>query len=115
VNPNTVARAYRDLQNDSVLETMRGEGLRVSREAAERCRKSRQRLLQERMTAVATEALQSGLTEEEFYGLSRQTWLTVVKAEASKSQAVSQQGDGSSRGSTKPPSTGQPTVSQAGD
>ena len=33
VNPNTVARAYRDLQNDKVLEALRGEGLRVSQEA----------------------------------------------------------------------------------
>jgi GntR family transcriptional regulator len=30
INPNTVARAYRELQNDGVLETVRGTGLSVS-------------------------------------------------------------------------------------
>ena len=34
VNPNTVARAYRQLQSDGVLETVRGTGLAVSAGAA---------------------------------------------------------------------------------
>ena len=37
VNPNTVARAYRQLQADGVLETVRGTGLAVSAGAAKRC------------------------------------------------------------------------------
>ena len=30
VNPNTVARAYRQLQDEGILETVRGEGLLVT-------------------------------------------------------------------------------------
>jgi len=88
VNPNTVAKAYRDLQNESVLEAMRGEGLRVSRQAVERCRKARQRLLEERISAVATEALQSGLAEEEFFTLVQDVWQAVKKADAQQKSAT---------------------------
>ena len=90
VNPNTVSKAYRDLQNESVLETMRGEGLRVARLAVERCRKARQRLLEERMTAVATEALQSGINESEYFSLAREVWSSVQKADAVRKQTLSQ-------------------------
>lgn len=90
VNPNTVAKAYRDLQNDSVLEAMRGEGLRVARQAVERCRKARQRLLEERMTAIVTEALQSGLNEDEFFTLVRDVWQAVGKGGAVPVQSGSQ-------------------------
>ena len=90
VNPNTVAKAYRDLQNDSVLEAMRGEGLRVARQAVERCRKARQRLLEERMTAIVTEALQSGLNEDEFFTLVRDVWQAVGKGGAIPVQSGSQ-------------------------
>ena len=38
VNPNTVARAYRDLQAEGLLEPVRGTGLQVAEGAAERCR-----------------------------------------------------------------------------
>ncbi|MEI8381623.1 MAG: GntR family transcriptional regulator [Planctomycetota bacterium] len=88
VNPNTVAKAYRDLQNESVLETLRGEGLRVARLAVERCRKARQRLLEERMSAVATEALQGGLTEVEFLTLVREVWITVSGKETALKQRL---------------------------
>ena len=30
INPNTVARAYRQLQDDGVLETVRGTGLSIT-------------------------------------------------------------------------------------
>ncbi len=43
VNPNTVARAYRDLQVEGLLESVRGMGLEVAEGAAERCRAARGR------------------------------------------------------------------------
>ena len=43
VNPNTVARAYRDLQSEGLLESVRGMGLQVAEGAAERCRAERGR------------------------------------------------------------------------
>ncbi len=74
VNPNTVARAYRDLQADGFLEPLRGEGLRVTKQAIERSRKHRTKLLHDRIRMVVVEAKQSGITEEEFYALVNDLW-----------------------------------------
>src|ERR1700748_2191126 len=74
VNPNTVARAYRDLQADGFLEPIRGEGLRVTKQAVEGSRKHRTKLLHDRIRLVVVEAKQSGLTEEEFYSLVDEVW-----------------------------------------
>lgn len=88
VNPNTVAKAYRDLQNDGVLEALRGEGLRVAKTAAERCRKARQKLLGERMQGVVIEAQQSGLTEEEFFKLVDEVWEGSLKTKAVQKRSI---------------------------
>ena len=65
VNPNTVARAYRDLQLDGVLEPLRGEGLRVTQVAAETCRRDRQSLLKSRLRGAIAECRLSGLDTAE--------------------------------------------------
>ncbi|KLU04665.1 Transcriptional regulator, GntR family [Rhodopirellula islandica] len=65
VNPNTVARAFQDLQSEGVIETLRGRGVVVCKGAVERCRKQRQSILAERLSAVLTEALQAGLSAKE--------------------------------------------------
>ncbi|EMI53170.1 transcriptional regulator, GntR family [Rhodopirellula sallentina SM41] len=65
VNPNTVARAFQELQSEGVIETLRGRGVVVCKGAVERCRKQRQSILAERLSAVLTEALQAGLSPEE--------------------------------------------------
>ena len=74
VNPNTVARAYRDLQTDGFLEPLRGEGLRVTKQATERSRKHRTKLLHDRIRLVVVEAKQSGIAEDEFYALVDELW-----------------------------------------
>jgi len=84
VNPNTVARAYRDLQTDGFLEPLRGEGLRVTRQAGERSRKHRTKLLQDRVRVVVIEARQSGLSEEEFYRLVDDVWKSEAGVTESK-------------------------------
>ena len=61
VNPNTVSRAYRELQSEGVLEVVRGTGLQVTTGAVKQCRKDRQGLIQERLRAVLKEAHQSQL------------------------------------------------------
>jgi GntR family transcriptional regulator len=65
INPNTIARAFQQLQSDGALESLRGRGLVVSAEAAESCRKARYSILEERIRSVLTEALHSGLTARE--------------------------------------------------
>ena len=65
VNPNTVARAYRELQADNVLSPLRGTGLEVTSGAPRKCLEDRQALLRERLRSVLQEARQSGLSPDE--------------------------------------------------
>lgn len=65
INPNTIARAYRRLQDDRVLEPVRGTGLEVATGAAERCRNDRLKLIRARLRQVLTEARQSRLEKRE--------------------------------------------------
>jgi GntR family transcriptional regulator len=73
VNPNTVARAYQQLQTDQVLENVRGRGLAVARGAAGRCRKERISLIADRFVQVMNEARQSGLNDQEVRELFEQS------------------------------------------
>ncbi len=81
VNPNTVVRAYRELQTEGVLETVRGTGLAVTKSAPKFCRNDRVDLIRSRLRAVLHEALQSQLdiddvraiAEEELSKLSEAT------------------------------------------
>ncbi len=57
INPNTVARAYRQLQDQEVLESVRGMGLAVAPRAVKQCRGQRLRLLRERLRQVLVEAV----------------------------------------------------------
>jgi GntR family transcriptional regulator len=72
VNPNTVAKAYRDLTTEGVLNTLRGEGLEVTSTAPAYCKTERQRLISERLTHVLEEALQSGLSPKDIKQLVNQ-------------------------------------------
>ncbi len=65
INPNTVTRAYRELQSDRVLQTVRGTGLEVAPGAVKRCRTDRTKLIRQRIGHVLTEAVQSGIAEDE--------------------------------------------------
>jgi len=62
LNPNTVARAYRQLQADGVLESVRGRGLAVTSGAQKACRAGREALIRARLHGVLTEAYHSGLS-----------------------------------------------------
>ena len=70
INPNTVARAYRQLQADQVLESVRGTGLAVSAGAGPRCRTERVKLIRDRLRRVLAEARQSMLDGKELRDLS---------------------------------------------
>ena len=69
VNPNTVARAYRELQAQGVLATIRGTGLEVTPQAPQRCREERKELIRQRLRSVLAEAVQSRLTRKELQQL----------------------------------------------
>jgi len=69
INPNTIARAYRQLQDDQVLEPVRGTGLEVAIGAAQRCRQERLSLIRARVRQVLSEARRSGLDADEILKL----------------------------------------------
>ena len=83
INPNTVARAYRELQADGVLEPVRGTGLAVAAGAHERCRDERITLIRARLQQALAEARQSGLTTEELRTLIEDQLATVRPKEVS--------------------------------
>ena len=65
INPNTIARAYLQLQADEVVESLRGRGMAVSVGAPQRCRTLRRTLIAERLRSVLAEALHGGLKAAE--------------------------------------------------
>jgi len=65
INPNTVARAYRQLQADDVLEPVRGMGLQVAGGALGICQRERLDLIRRRLREVLLEARQSRLDGSE--------------------------------------------------
>ena len=61
INPNTVARAYQQLQTDGVVESVRGTGLEITTGAPKHCRAERWKLIQARLRLALLEAKQSGI------------------------------------------------------
>lgn len=71
INPNTVARAYRDLEHDNVIETSPGRGSFVrANGVTSAARKT--------LTDVATEALTRAVREAKSIGLSRAELVTLI-------------------------------------
>ncbi len=69
VNPNTVARAYRELQAANVLQALRGTGLEITAVAPKKCQADRAALIRTRLRSVLAEARQSGLPADEIRSL----------------------------------------------
>ena len=84
VNPNTVARAYRELQADNVLQPLRGTGLEVTAAAYKKCRDDRAALIRSRLRSVLEEAQQSGLSAEDVRALT-ETELSRLESKKDKS------------------------------
>src|SRR5947208_15656182 len=64
VNPNTVARAYRELQGEGVLEPVRGTGLQVAAGAPGLCRDGRREFVRRRLREALDEARRSHLAHD---------------------------------------------------
>src|SRR3954447_61923 len=74
VNPNTVARAYRELQGQGGLEPVRGRGWRVAAAAPELCRDDRREFVRRRLREALDEARRSNLAHEEIEAILREEW-----------------------------------------
>lgn len=83
INPNTVARAYRQLQDDGVLETVRGTGLSVTTAARRQCQAERAKLIRARLRLVLQEAQHSGLEADQIADLV-ETELTAIRRHQQK-------------------------------
>ena len=71
LNPNTIARAYQQLQSEGVLESLRGRGVAVCRGATKFCRDERKTIIADRLQGVLVEALHGGLSADEIAELVR--------------------------------------------
>jgi len=65
VNPNTVARAYRDLEAQGVLETRRGRGTYISRRAGRGSKRGTQEVIEAGAGEFIEVARQGGMSDEE--------------------------------------------------
>ena len=74
VNVNTVARAYRELQAEGVLVSIRGTGLAVAADAPEKCRRNRLEMVRERLSYLLREAMQNGVSSDEIHSLVDSEW-----------------------------------------
>ena len=72
VNPNTVARAYRELEVAGVVEKRRTAGTYVSDAGSPLARRERLKILTERIDALLAEARQLGIRTDEVIDLLRQ-------------------------------------------
>jgi GntR family transcriptional regulator len=65
LNPNTVARAYRDLEREGIVTTRRGLGVFLSENAAKLCRDGRREDIRAKLEEVAAEARRAGISGAE--------------------------------------------------
>ena len=65
VNPNTVVRAYRQLQQDGILVVRRGMGMAVAESGCERAATFRSQIVADRIQITLVELRQSGLSDTE--------------------------------------------------
>ncbi len=65
VNPNTVAKAYRDLEVMGLLYTRRGMGVFVNKGIEAKCREECRRKIINRLHEVVAEAKAAGMAEKE--------------------------------------------------
>src|SRR6202008_2105333 len=71
VNPNTVARAYRELETAGIVEKRRTTGTYISAEGSPLAHEEKLRILAERVDALVVEARQLGIGIEDVEELLR--------------------------------------------
>lgn len=75
VNPNTIARAYRELETAGVVEKRRTAGTFIAETGSPLARKERLKLLKERIDQLLVEAFQMGFELDEVLKLVQQSQL----------------------------------------
>jgi GntR family transcriptional regulator len=65
VNPNTVARAFQELERDGVVQSVRGRGMEVTETAPTWCQKKRQEVVRGRIRQALRDAVASALPADD--------------------------------------------------
>lgn len=65
VNPNTIARAYTELEREGVLHTRQGMGVFVAEPSSDLTKTARRKQLRELLDRLMTEAIYLGFTKDE--------------------------------------------------
>ncbi|HDP34972.1 MAG TPA: GntR family transcriptional regulator [Candidatus Hydrogenedentes bacterium] len=79
INPNTVARAYRELEQVGVLATRQGSGTFVSTRGTPLSREYCERLIGDRVVALVAEARQLDFELNEVFALVREEYNKLLK------------------------------------
>ena len=85
VNPNTVARAYQNLERDGVIRTVPGGGCYVNGQSPGLLKSEKLRRLQPLALQLAVEARQMLLTEEDTLKLLKESFIELKEEPAGKS------------------------------
>ena len=72
VTPNTIVKAYGELETAGVLHKRRGSGTYVSEGRQQMARRERQRIIEQRIDALLAEAHQLNFTAEEILQMIRE-------------------------------------------
>src|SRR6478736_10153578 len=78
INPNTVARAYRELEGAGIVEKRRTAGTYVSDQGSPLARRERLKILTERIDALLAEARQMDIAFEEVVKLAERRHATML-------------------------------------
>lgn len=89
VNPNTIARAYTELERDGTLITQQGRGVFVAEPRNDLTKRARQKQLEEALEQLIVDAIHLGFSEEEFLTLLHKRMEQFAFASPAKSEASS--------------------------
>lgn len=73
INPNTIQKAYNELERQGVILTLPGRGSVVLAETGD-LRKEQLVITEDALTGIAREAVSTGITEDEFLSLAQKAW-----------------------------------------
>jgi GntR family transcriptional regulator len=78
VNPNTVLRAFQELERLGILESKRGLGMALTARAREVCSDRRREIVRLRVREALREAASAGLSTDEVHDMVDREWQSLV-------------------------------------
>ena len=72
INPNTISKAYGELERDGIIETLRGKGTFITDNYKGKVDEKKMEFISEELKKIILEANYSGINKEEFMKLTLQ-------------------------------------------